>query len=45
MEKIIVEEICKNLKWKDRAVIKMFKGTFMRFYSKARIDMFNKMND
>ena len=44
MEKLIVDEICKNLNWRDKVVVKMFKGTFARFYNDVRIIIFNKMN-
>lgn len=45
MEKLIVDQICKNMNWKDKVAIRLFKGTFMRFYNNARIIIFNKMND
>lgn len=42
MEKLIVEEICKNLKWYERLVVKMFENTFVKVYHMGRILMFNR---
>lgn len=42
MEKLIVEEICKNLKWYERIVVRLFKNTFVKVYHMGRILMFNK---
>lgn len=43
MEKLIVEEICKNLKWYERIVVKIFRHTFIKVYHKARIKIVNSM--
>ena len=32
MEKEIVEEICKKLKWYERVVVRLFSKTFVRVY-------------
>lgn len=42
MEKIVVEEICKNLKWYERVIVKLFSKTFVKVYHMGRILMFNK---
>lgn len=36
MEKLIVEEICKNLKWYERVIVRLFRKTFVRVYHKTR---------
>ena len=42
MEKIIVEEICKNLRWYERIIVRLFKNTFIEVYHMGRIVVFNK---
>ena len=42
MEELIVEEICKNCKWYERVVVRLFKNTFIKAYHIGRIIMFNK---
>ena len=42
MEKLVVEEICKNLKWYERIIVRVFKNTFVKVYHMGRILMFNK---
>lgn len=32
MEKLIVKEICKNLKWYERVVVRLFSKTFVKTY-------------
>lgn len=32
MEKLIVEELCKNLKWYERIIVKRHKNTFVKIY-------------
>lgn len=32
MEKLVVEEICKNLKWYERIIVKILKKTFIKTY-------------
>ena len=41
MEKLIVEEICKNLKWNERFIVKVFKDVFVKVYHMERIKIFN----
>ena len=43
MEKLIVEEICKNLKWYERIVVRIFKNTFIKVYHKTRLDVANSL--
>ena len=43
MENLIVEEICKNLKWYERVVVKLFSKTFVKVYHKTRADIVNNM--
>ena len=33
MEKLIVEEICKNLKWHEKIIVTIFKRTFIKTYN------------
>ena len=42
MEKLIVKEICKNLKWYERIVVRVFKNIFIKVYHIGRILMFNR---
>ena len=44
MEKLIVEEICKNLKWYERIVVKIYKRMFYRAYRIGMRDCFNFYN-
>lgn len=37
MEKLIVEEICKNLNWYERIVVKIFAKIFIKAYHIGRI--------
>lgn len=41
MEKLIVEEICKNLKWYDKIIVRIFSNTFVKIYHKTRTDIVN----
>ena len=41
MEKLIVEEICKNLKWYERIIVKLLKNTFIKVYHMGRIICWN----
>ncbi len=43
MEKLIVEEICKNLKWYERIIVRIFKHTFVKVYHKTRKDIINML--
>lgn len=36
MEKLIVEEICKNLKWYEKIIIRLFENTFVKVYNETR---------
>ena len=42
MEKLIVENLCKNLKWYERVIVRLFKNTFVKVYHIGRITIFNK---
>lgn len=44
MENLIVEEICKNLKWYERIVVKRYKRLFYRTYRIGMRDCFNFYN-
>lgn len=41
MEKYVVEEITKDLKWYEKVVVKLFKKTFFRVYNISRISVIN----
>lgn len=41
MEKLIVEEICKNLKWHEKIFVKIFRRLFIKIYNKQRIKCIN----
>ncbi len=43
MEKIILKEICSELKINDRIIVKFFRGTFMRVYHQIRRKIFNNI--
>ena len=40
-ENLVVKEICKNLKWYERIIVKMFKKIFLKVYHNQRIKMLN----
>lgn len=42
MENLIVKEICKNLKWYERVIVKLLSKTFVKVYHMGRITIFNK---
>ena len=42
MEKLVIENLCKNLKWYERVIVKLFSKTFVKVYHMGRILMFNK---
>lgn len=44
MEKLVVEEICKNLKWYERIIAKMFKHIFYKIYKEGARTGFNFSN-
>ena len=41
MEKEIIKEICKDLNWKERILVRTFKRIFVKVYHKTRIRTFN----
>ena len=41
MENLIIEEICKNLKWYERIVVRLFKHTFIKVYNETREKIVN----
>lgn len=36
MEKLIVENLCRNLKWYERVIVKLFSKTFVKVFHKTR---------
>lgn len=42
MEKLVIENLCKNLKWYERVIVKLFSKTFVKVYHIGRITIFNK---
>ena len=44
MEKLVVEEICKNLKWYERIIVKIHKKLFYSMYRIGMKDCFNFYN-
>lgn len=44
MEKEIVKEICKNLKWYEKVVVRAFRKICVKCYLKGHIDTFNNTN-
>lgn len=43
MENLIVEEICKNLKWYEIIVVRLFRHTFVKVYHEIRENIVNCM--
>lgn len=41
MEKEIVGMLCKNLKWYERVIVRMFKPIFVKTYNMMRMDIVN----
>ena len=41
MEKLIVEEICKNLKWHEKIIVTILKKTFIKAYNNQRLKTIN----
>lgn len=44
MEKLVVEKLCKNLKWYERVIVKRYKRLFYRIYRVGMRDCFNFYN-
>lgn len=44
MEKEIVEEICKNLKWYEKIIVRVLKKICTKCYLIGHIDTFNNIN-
>lgn len=44
MEKLIVAEICNNLKWYEKIVVKLLKKIFYKVYRMGMIGYFNYVN-
>ena len=44
MEKLIIEEICKNLKWYERIIVKIYKKIFYKAYRAGVAECFNFYN-
>lgn len=43
MKDKVLNEIIKELNWKERIVVKMFAKIFIKVYNKERINIINKM--
>lgn len=43
MKDVVVEEIVKELNWKERIVVRIFRKTFIKVVNVARIKIINKM--
>lgn len=43
MGKLIVKEICKNLKWHERIIVKIFSRLFVKVYNNERIALINHL--
>lgn len=43
MKDVVVEEIVKELNWKERIIVKVFRKTFIKVVNVARIKIINKM--
>ena len=41
MEKEILEEICKDMNWNEKILVKLYKRSFIKVYHKIRIKLFN----
>lgn len=39
MEEEIIENLCSNLKWYERILIRLFSNTFIKVYHKTREDI------
>lgn len=44
MEKDIVEEICKDLNWKERIIVRLFKNSFIKTYRLGLVRCFDFYN-
>ena len=44
MEKNIIREICKNLKWYDIIIVKLYSKLFYKAYRKGMLDCFTFFN-
>ena len=40
---IVLDEVMEGLNWKERIIVRIFKGTFVKVYNISRINTFNKM--
>ena len=45
MEKIILKEICSELKLNDKIIVRFFGRTFIRVYHQIRKNIFNNITD
>ena len=43
MRDVVLYEIRKELNWKERIIVKVFKHTIIKVYNIARIRMFNEL--
>ena len=43
MEKYVVEELVKEMNFKERILLKLFKRTFVKAYNIARVNTFNNI--
>lgn len=44
MEKEIVKEICKDLNWKERIIVRLFRKRFIKIYRLGVVKCFNYYN-
>lgn len=43
MREVVLEEIKKELNWREKIIARVFKHTIMKVYNIARIRMFNEL--
>lgn len=44
MRDVVLEEIKKELNWKEKVVVSVFKKVFIKMYRKGMVDCFNYYN-
>ena len=43
MEKYVVKEISKNLKWNEKIIVRVFRKLFFIIYNEQRMEIINKL--
>jgi hypothetical protein len=43
MEKYVVKEISKNLKWNEKIIVRVFRKLFFKIYNEQRMEIINKL--